>query len=95
MQFEELKFDQFEEAFKSLKRNKAPGFDVLNNNIIIDEYDSLKNMLFHVFKVSIQQGIFPDSLKIAKVTWTFKSGDKVNMSNPPCSIKSVRTNYMS
>ena len=94
MQFEELKFDQFEEAFKSLKRNKAPGFDVLNNNIIIDEYDSLKNMLFHVFKVSIQQGIFPDSLKIAKVTWTFKSGDKVNMSNLPCSIKSVRTNYV-
>ena len=50
-------------------------------------------MLFHVFKVSIQQGIFPDSLKIAKVTWAFKSGDKVNMSNPPCSIKSVR-NYV-
>ena len=51
-------------------------------------------MLFHVFKVSIQQGIFPDSLKIAKVTWTFKSGDKVNMNNPPCCIKSVRANYV-
>ena len=36
---------------------------------------------FPCFKVSIQQGIFPDSLKIAKVTPTFKSGDKDNRSN--------------
>ena len=28
-----------------------------------------------------QQGIFPDSLKIAKVTPIFKSGDKNNISN--------------
>ena len=78
MQFEELNFDEFEEAFKSLKRNKAAGFDDLSSNIIIDAYDSLKNMLFHVFKVSIQQEIFPDSLQIAIVTPIFKSGDKDN-----------------
>ena len=81
MQFEELNFDDFEEAFKSLKRNKAAGFDDLTRNIIIDAYDSLKNILFHVFKVSIQQGRFPDSLKISKVTPIFKSGDKGNVSN--------------
>ena len=68
MQFEELNFEKFEEAFKSLKLNKAAGFDELSSNIIIDAYDSLKNILFHVFKVSIQQGIFPDSLKVAKAT---------------------------
>ena len=56
MQFEELNFDEFEEAFKSLKQNKAAGFDDLSSNI--------KNILFHVFKVLMQQGIFPDSLKI-------------------------------
>ena len=54
MQFEELNFDEFEEAFKSLKRNKAAGFDDLSSNIIIDAYDSLKNILFHIFKVSIK-----------------------------------------
>ena len=37
------------------------------SNIIIDAYDKLKNILFHIFKVSIQREIFPDSLKIAKV----------------------------
>ena len=54
MQFEELNFDEFEEAFKSLKWNKATDFDDLSSNIIIDAYDSLKNILFHVFKVSVK-----------------------------------------
>ena len=90
MQFEDLKFDKFEEAFKSLKRNKTAGFDDFSSNIIIDAYDSLKSTLFHVFKVSIEQGIFPDSLKIAKVTPIFKSGDKDNVSNySPVSILHV------
>ena len=50
----------------------------------------MKNILFHVFKVSIKQGIFPDSLKIAKVTLIFKSGAKDNVSNyRPISILPV------
>ena len=77
-QFEELNFDEFEQVFKSLKQNKAVGFEDLSCNIIIDGYD---NILFHVFKITIQQGIFPDSLKIAKVTPILKSGDKDNISN--------------
>ena len=81
MQFEELNFDVFEEAFKSLKRSIAAGFDNLSSNIIIDAYDSLKNIHFHVFKVSIQHRIFSDGLKIAKVTSIFKSGYKDNVSN--------------
>ena len=39
MQFEDLKFDEFEETFKSLERNKAACFDELSSNIIIDAYD--------------------------------------------------------
>ena len=88
MQFEEL--NEFEEAFKSLKRNKPAGFDDLSTNSIIDAYDILENILFHVFKVSIQQGIFSDSLKIAKVILIFKSGDKDNISSyRPMSILPV------
>ena len=69
---------------------EAAGFDDLSSNIIIDAYDSLKNILFHVFKVSIKQGIFPHSLKIAKVTPIFKSGAKDNVSNyRPISILPV------
>ena len=92
MQFEELNFDEFEEAYslKSLKRSKAAGFDGLSSNIIIDAYDSFKNILFHIFKVSIKQRIF---LKIAKVTPIFKSGAKDNVSNYPSRIfESFRKN---
>ena len=81
MHFKELNFDDFEEVFRSLKRNKAAGFNYFNTNTVADGYNSLKNVLFHAFKVSIQQGIFPDSLKIAKVTPLFKFGDKDNISN--------------
>ena len=42
MRFQELNFDEFEKAFKSLKRNKTAGFDDLSSNITIDVYDSLK-----------------------------------------------------
>ena len=58
MHFEKLNFDEFEEAFKSLKRHKAAGFDDFSSNIIIDAYDSFRNILLHVFKVSIQQELF-------------------------------------
>ena len=78
MQFEELNFDKSEEVFQSLKQDKAVGFDDLSPNIIINGYDTI---LFHVFKIWIQQGIFSDSLKIAKVTPILKSGDKDNKSN--------------
>ena len=39
MHFEESNFDEFEEAFKSLKRNKAAGLDDLSSTIIIEAYD--------------------------------------------------------
>ena len=60
------------------------------SKIIIDAYDRLKDILFHVFKVSIQWGIFLDYLKIAEVSLIFKSGDKDNVSNyRPISILSI------
>ena len=56
-------------------------FNDLSSSIIIDAYDSLKNILFHVFKFSIQQGIFSDSLKIAKGSPISRSGGKGNIGN--------------
>ncbi|XP_047143048.2 uncharacterized protein LOC124817249 [Hydra vulgaris] len=51
----ELSFDEFEKAFKSLKKNKAPGADEINGNIVIDCYEQLKNILFKIFRASIHQ----------------------------------------
>ena len=66
---------------QKFKKKKAAVFNDLGSNNIIGAYDSSKNFLFHVFKVSINPRIFPDSLKIAKVTPIFKSGAKDNVSN--------------
>ena len=95
MQFEELNFDEFEDSSKNLKQNKITGFHDLSSKIIIDAYDSLKNILFYVLKVSIQQAIFPDNLKIAKVTPISKSGDKGNVSSYcPISILPVLSSIL-
>ena len=77
----ELSFKEFETAFKSLKRNKSSGVEDLNCNIILDSYDDIKAPLFNVFQSSIQEGIFPDKLKIAKVTPIFKTGDSTLLGN--------------
>ena len=69
-----LNKDEFEEAFNSLKRNKAPGHDGLDVNIITSVYEFIKKPLLNIFNESINLGIFPGKMKIAKVTPIFKSG---------------------
>ncbi|XP_065678459.1 uncharacterized protein LOC136093398 [Hydra vulgaris] len=86
----ELSFEEFENAFKMLKSNKAVGPDAINGNIIISSFDVLKDILFKIFSISIKQGIFPHALKIAKVIPILKSGDIENISNyRPISLLSV------
>lgn len=86
MHFVKWELHKLSKVFKSLKRNKAEGFDDLSNNIIIiiDAYD--KN----------QKGTFPDSLKIVKVTPIFKSCDKDIVSNyrPSYISKALRKNFI-
>ena len=77
----DLSFEEFETAFRSLKRNKANGVDNINNNIVLDVYDEIKNVLYFIFKSSLQQGIFQNQLKTARVTSVFKAGDQTNVSN--------------
>ncbi|XP_065663015.1 putative histone-lysine N-methyltransferase 1 [Hydra vulgaris] len=62
----ELSIKEFECAYKMLKINKSIGPDQINGN---------------VFSCSIKQGIFPDQLKIAKVTPIFKGGELSNITN--------------
>ena len=76
-----LSEDEFEEAFKWLKRNKAPGHDGLDVNIITSVYELIKKPLLKIFNESINLGIFPENMKIAKVTPIFKSGKKELLTN--------------
>ena len=71
----ELTIEEFEKAFKSLKRNKACGFDDINPNMVISSYNELLSPLFHICKLSLATGCFPEKLKIAKITPLLKSGE--------------------
>ena len=44
-----LTTEEFETAFKSLKRNKAAGIDTINSNIIRDNCDEVKNYFIFNF----------------------------------------------
>ena len=76
-----LSEDEFEEAFKSLKRNKAPGHDGLDVNIITSVYELIKKPLLKIFNESTNLDIFSENMKIAKVTPISKSGKKELLKN--------------
>ena len=65
-----LSKNEFEEAFKTLKRNKTSSHDGLDVNIITSVYEFKKKPLLNIFNESINLGIFPEKMKIAEVTFT-------------------------
>ena len=67
---------EFKEAFFTLKTNKSPGYDNLHVNIIRSMYHELKIPLMNIFSQSLSTGIFPEKMKIAKVSPIFKNGKK-------------------
>ena len=76
-----LSVNELKEAFFSLKMKKRPGHDEINFNIIKQCFGELNDPSKHIFDLSLRQGIFPGSLKIAKVTPIYKSGDTENVGN--------------
>ena len=67
MKHKGLSFQEFEKALKTFKRNKAIGYDDLSGDIIMDVYDSIKVILFKIFKAPLEEAVFPEKPKIAKV----------------------------
>ena len=80
---------EFKDAFFALKANKSPGYDKLHVNVIRKLYHELKIPLINIFSLSLKKGIFPEKMKIAKVSPIFKKDDKSILSNyRPISILS-------
>ena len=75
IEHKDLTFQQFEKAFKSAKHNKAAGHDDIDSNVIIKVYDEISYPLFMIFHSSFNEGIFPEQLKVAKVSPIFKVGN--------------------
>ena len=65
----------------SLKISKITGHDDISYNVVSICFGELCIPLKHIFNLSFENGIFPDSLKIAKLTSAYKSGDSSSLSN--------------
>ena len=81
MEYKDLTFEEFEKAFKSVKHNKAAGHDDIDSNVIIKVYDEISYPLFMIFHSSFNEGIFPEQLKVAKVSPIFKVGNIEEIGN--------------
>ena len=81
MENKPLSINELKDAFFSLKINKSTGHDDISYNVVSKCFGELCTPLKHIFDLSFENGIFPDSLKIAKVTPVYKSGDSSSLSN--------------
>ena len=81
MENKPLSINELKDAFFSLKINKSTGHDDISYNVVSKCFGELCTPLKHIFDLSFENGIFPDSLKIAKVTPVYKSGDNSSLSN--------------
>ena len=68
MKTKQLSMNELKDAFFSLKINKSPGYDDISFNVAKKCFSSLCKPLKYLLNLSIKKGIFPDDLKIAKVT---------------------------
>ena len=76
-----LSIKELKDAFFSLKINKSSGVDDVSFNIMKKCFGVLCEPLTYLFQPSLEKGVFPDDLKIAKVTPIYKTGDNSDVSN--------------
>ena len=68
MQHKLVSINELRDAFFSLKLTKSPGYDEISFNVVKKCFSELCEPHKHVFNISIEIGVFPDKLKIARVT---------------------------
>ena len=62
---------ELENAFANLKTNKSSGYDDISADVFKKVSDEIFTILKHIFNISVAKRIFPDKLKIARVTPIF------------------------
>src|SRR6218665_1049069 len=64
-----------------MKNSYSKGYDDIAIRVIKHSANELSSILGEIFNQSLEQGVFPDQLEIAKVVPIFKAGDKTKVSN--------------
>ena len=73
--------DEVKETLRSLKPNKSPGFDNISSNVVNETSDIFFTPLKYILNLSLQQGIFPENLKIAKVSPIYQKNEEFLLTN--------------
>jgi hypothetical protein len=81
MYLEETNHLEVYAVIKSLKNSKAYDIFDISTHIIKTIVDLIVHPIVNVFNTAIQEGVFPDLLKISKINPVFKKGDKLDISN--------------
>ena len=68
--------DEVKEASRSLKPKKSPECDNFSSNVVNETLDIFFTSLKYIFNISLQQGIFPENLKIANVSPIYKRDEE-------------------
>ena len=82
MQRKSASVNELREASFPLKLNKSAGYEEISFNVIKKCFSELCKPLKHVFNFSIETGLFPDKLKIDRVSPVYKHTVSVPRLNP-------------
>ena len=91
-----LTLNELKDAFFSLQPNRSPGHDEISFNVIKNCFGPLSTPLLNIFNLSLEKGIFPDELKIARVITIYKTSDENDFGNKiletvlPCFSKMLK-----
>ena len=73
--------DEIKETLISPKPNKSPEYDNISSSVVNETSDIFFTALKYIFNLSLQQGIFPENVKIAKVSPIYKKDEEFLLTN--------------
>ena len=68
-------------VIKGLKNNSSPGWDGIKTSLLKEVCNVISKPLTYIINLSLEKGIVPDELKIARVVPIFKGGDRKEQTN--------------
>ena len=66
---------------KQFDSNKSASYDNVNVPIVKSTINFIIEPIIHICNISLNTGVFPSSMKLAKVIPVFKKGDQNNCNN--------------
>ena len=83
------------EICSSFRSGTAPGYDSISMNVVKESFNLICAPLTYIINLSLNSGVVPQEMKIARVIPLFKSGDKSLFTNyRPVSVLPVFSKFL-